>query len=222
MWISHTQRPSVGLISQVANELWEVKNRKIRNLTREDITIVDYKKMLVRNSMSARTGLTHPLIYDHRFCRIGESQAVQQNRHQGQDMNTQDNSALAHPACRAPSRLLYGRHGLYMFRFHHHRLDCFNALVHVSYTKHRRRTCNTRISTPKTSITPTQWARRKGHSIIIFELPHEIFVTQNEILHFLCEDPPRFHKGNLRWDLQRGRCPSSSPSSNPVLACRTL
>ena len=41
---------SPGLISQVANELWEVKNRKIRNLTKEDISIVDYKKMLVRNS----------------------------------------------------------------------------------------------------------------------------------------------------------------------------
>jgi len=42
--------PPSGLISQVANELWEVKNRKIRNLTKEDISIVDYKKMLVRNS----------------------------------------------------------------------------------------------------------------------------------------------------------------------------
>ena len=34
----------------MAEELWEVKGRKIKNLTREDITIVDYKKMLVKNS----------------------------------------------------------------------------------------------------------------------------------------------------------------------------
>lgn len=39
-----------GLISQVAEELWEVKDRKIKNLTKEDITIVDYKKLLVKNS----------------------------------------------------------------------------------------------------------------------------------------------------------------------------
>ena len=39
-----------GLISQVADELWEVKDRKIKNLTKYDVTIVDYKKMLVKNS----------------------------------------------------------------------------------------------------------------------------------------------------------------------------
>ena len=41
-----------GLISQVAEELWEVKDRKIKNLTKEDITIVDYKNLLVKNSAS--------------------------------------------------------------------------------------------------------------------------------------------------------------------------
>ena len=40
-----------GLIDQVARELWEVKNRKIKNLTSEDITISDYKRNLVRQSM---------------------------------------------------------------------------------------------------------------------------------------------------------------------------
>ena len=45
--------PSTGLISQVAEELWEVKDRKIQNLTAADITIVDYKKMLVKNSQAA-------------------------------------------------------------------------------------------------------------------------------------------------------------------------
>lgn len=39
-----------GLISQVAEELWEVKDRKIINLTKAGISIVDYKKLLVKNS----------------------------------------------------------------------------------------------------------------------------------------------------------------------------
>ena len=47
--VSHDFR----LISQVAEELWEVKDRKIKNLTKEDLTIVDYKKMLVKNSQAA-------------------------------------------------------------------------------------------------------------------------------------------------------------------------
>ncbi|KAK7681927.1 hypothetical protein QCA50_014889 [Cerrena zonata] len=47
--VSHDFR----LISQVAEELWEVKDRKIKNLTKEDITIVDYKKILVAASYSA-------------------------------------------------------------------------------------------------------------------------------------------------------------------------
>ncbi|KAI0789078.1 P-loop containing nucleoside triphosphate hydrolase protein [Irpex lacteus] len=34
-------------------ELWEVKDRKINHLTAADITIVDYKKMLVKNSQAA-------------------------------------------------------------------------------------------------------------------------------------------------------------------------
>lgn len=47
--VSHDFR----LISQVADELWEVKDRKIKNLTKEDITIVDYKKILVQASYNA-------------------------------------------------------------------------------------------------------------------------------------------------------------------------
>ena len=43
-----------GLISQVAEELWEVKGRQIKNLTKEDITIVDYKNLLVKNSTFPR------------------------------------------------------------------------------------------------------------------------------------------------------------------------
>ena len=40
----------VGLISQVAEELWEVANKTIKNLTKYDISIVDYKKNLVKQS----------------------------------------------------------------------------------------------------------------------------------------------------------------------------
>ena len=47
--VSHDFR----LISQVAEELWEVKDRTIRNLTKEDISIVDYKANLARQSMAA-------------------------------------------------------------------------------------------------------------------------------------------------------------------------
>jgi ATP-binding cassette subfamily F protein 2 len=47
--VSHDFR----LISQVAEELWEVADHKIRNLTKEDISIVDYKQNLVRQSVSA-------------------------------------------------------------------------------------------------------------------------------------------------------------------------
>lgn len=47
--VSHDFR----LISQVAQELWEVKGRKIKNLSKEDISIVDYKKLLVKSSMSS-------------------------------------------------------------------------------------------------------------------------------------------------------------------------
>ena len=44
--VSHDFR----LISQVAEELWEVKNKTIRNLTREGIDIKDYKAGLVKQS----------------------------------------------------------------------------------------------------------------------------------------------------------------------------
>ncbi|GHJ90206.1 hypothetical protein NliqN6_6608 [Naganishia liquefaciens] len=44
--VSHDFR----LISQVAEELWEVKDKKVINLTKEDITIVDYKKALAKRS----------------------------------------------------------------------------------------------------------------------------------------------------------------------------
>lgn len=40
----------VGLISQVAEDLWEVKNKTIRNLTRDGIDIKEYKKGLVKQS----------------------------------------------------------------------------------------------------------------------------------------------------------------------------
>lgn len=39
-----------GLISQVAEELWEVADKTIKNLTKEDISIIDYKKNLIKES----------------------------------------------------------------------------------------------------------------------------------------------------------------------------
>ncbi|ODO09015.1 hypothetical protein I350_02611 [Cryptococcus amylolentus CBS 6273] len=44
--VSHDFR----LISQVAEELWEVKDHKVINLTKQDISIVDYKKALAKRS----------------------------------------------------------------------------------------------------------------------------------------------------------------------------
>jgi ATP-binding cassette subfamily F protein 2 len=47
--VSHDFR----LISQVAQDLWEVKDKKIVNLSKEDIGIADYKNMLMKNSAAA-------------------------------------------------------------------------------------------------------------------------------------------------------------------------
>ncbi|KAJ7235982.1 hypothetical protein C8J57DRAFT_1088528 [Mycena rebaudengoi] len=46
--VSHAFR----LISQVAEEQWEVADGTIKNLTKADISIVDYKKNLVKHSMA--------------------------------------------------------------------------------------------------------------------------------------------------------------------------
>ncbi|KAJ7484606.1 P-loop containing nucleoside triphosphate hydrolase protein [Mycena latifolia] len=47
--VSHDFR----LISQVAEELWEVADHSIKNLTKADISILDYKKNLVKQSNAA-------------------------------------------------------------------------------------------------------------------------------------------------------------------------
>lgn len=46
--VSHDFR----LISQVAEDLWEVDNKTIKNLTKEGIDIKEYKAKLVKKSMS--------------------------------------------------------------------------------------------------------------------------------------------------------------------------
>jgi len=46
--VSHDFR----LISQVAQTLWEVKDKKIMDLTKQDITIVEYKKQLAKRSQA--------------------------------------------------------------------------------------------------------------------------------------------------------------------------
>ncbi|KAG6886385.1 hypothetical protein C0995_008245 [Termitomyces sp. Mi166 len=45
--VSHDFR----LISQVAKELWEVADKTIKNLTKQDISIIDYKKNLVKQRL---------------------------------------------------------------------------------------------------------------------------------------------------------------------------
>lgn len=86
----------IGLISQVAEELWEVKGRKIKNLTKEDITIVDYKKMLVKNStcrdLTTRCLDAHD--YASRSSGARESQAVQQDGKEEQDVTRQPHSHI--------------------------------------------------------------------------------------------------------------------------------
>ena len=50
-------RNIAGLISQVAQTLWEVKDKKIADLTKQDITIVDYKKQLAKRSECRKRGV---------------------------------------------------------------------------------------------------------------------------------------------------------------------
>ena len=45
-----SEQCTAGLIGQVAEELWEVANKTIRNLTKDEITIHDYKKNLIKRS----------------------------------------------------------------------------------------------------------------------------------------------------------------------------
>jgi energy-coupling factor transporter ATP-binding protein EcfA2 len=82
--VSHDFR----LISQVAEELWEVANKKIRNLTKEDISIVDYKKGLMKTSKSAVAVRLEWRA--HVLSRSGcdrEGEAYQQDDFQDEDMS---------------------------------------------------------------------------------------------------------------------------------------
>jgi ATP-binding cassette subfamily F protein 2 len=47
----------IGLISQVAEDLWEVKDKTVMNLTKQEITIVDYKRSLAKRSESSHHDL---------------------------------------------------------------------------------------------------------------------------------------------------------------------
>jgi len=42
----------IGLIGQVAEELWEVADKTIHNLTKQEIDIVGYKRNLIKQSKS--------------------------------------------------------------------------------------------------------------------------------------------------------------------------
>lgn len=83
-----------GLISQVAEELWEVKDRKIKNLTKEDITIVEYKKMLVKNSRSRTPSCVRLADDGARYRCAGEGEAVQQEHWPQQNLDCDDRSAV--------------------------------------------------------------------------------------------------------------------------------
>jgi ATP-binding cassette, subfamily F, member 2 len=66
----------VGLISQVAEELWEVADKTIKNLTKQDISIVDYKKNLVRQSTSFFDSF-RSLRFDADFARVLGQAAIE-------------------------------------------------------------------------------------------------------------------------------------------------
>lgn len=83
-----------GLISQVAEELWEVKDRKIKNLTKEDITIVEYKKMLVKNSRSRTFPCVRRADDEVRYRCAGEGEAVQQEHWPQQNLDCDVRSAV--------------------------------------------------------------------------------------------------------------------------------
>jgi len=42
----------IGLIGQVAEELWEVADKTIHNLTKQEIDIIGYKRNLIKQSKS--------------------------------------------------------------------------------------------------------------------------------------------------------------------------
>jgi ATP-binding cassette subfamily F protein 2 len=56
--LPHPSFAYAGLIGQVAEELWEVADKSIRNLTKDDINIVDYKQNLVKQSTFGKLVLT--------------------------------------------------------------------------------------------------------------------------------------------------------------------
>ena len=62
-------RPCLGLIGQVANELWEVANKTIRNLSKDEISIHDYKKNLTKQSA----------YYIHEYLKVDSNFHIQGN-----------------------------------------------------------------------------------------------------------------------------------------------
>ena len=54
IWSVYNANLVLGLISQVAEDLWEVKDKKVINLTKQDVSIVDYKRQLAKRSESTQ------------------------------------------------------------------------------------------------------------------------------------------------------------------------
>jgi len=107
--ISHIQIAvsiaSIGLISQVANDLWEVKDKTIKNLTKDDISIVDYKSKLVRQSQHLLyLASWSPLIScSFRSSCTRKSQVIQQDCGEREDMKVMSSRL---PTCTPISFLL--------------------------------------------------------------------------------------------------------------------
>ena len=84
-----------------------MKGRKIKNLTKEDITIVDYKKILVKNSQfSSHAVWLQPPVLTRGPCRLlrpREGETVQQVYGQDEDVSAYIRRLVAAPELCVPS-----------------------------------------------------------------------------------------------------------------------
>lgn len=158
-----------GLISQVAEELWEVKNRKIENLTKKDITIVDYKNMLVKNSTSPTFLYVRRHDVDHcrrRSSSAREGEAVQQVRRQRKGVNAPARRpAPALPfvyTCACDDRCTPSIPPPHEPSVAAARIVCFRSRSSTSSTVYARRETSVEEShnTPRTSLRPLHVFRR--------------------------------------------------------------
>lgn len=89
-----------GLISQVAEDLWEVKENKVINLTKQDISIVDYKRMLAKRSTCLSPFFIWMTTDKSRSSTDRKGKTYLQKRRQG--------CRLDHPSCLPQNRVAGG------------------------------------------------------------------------------------------------------------------